>query len=260
MRTPITWFAAVVLLFQPLPAAAEPLRCDLTKYKATAGLTATLVENLLAVTWRGEGSRASRTLRDRGRTSGGFAISPFAAPARGPSSARTSRPNTTSSTGVRRMTTQQADPLRAAGVEITDEVIDKNRWYAFWDAPLDIPPPPVPGGREPASQPGAWRAADRQRDPTRRRDVQRGVVPVRTDGRPRSELSRTDDGHLRRRAALHRVSRDQPDSHGRGREDQREVGGLQIRRRSRRILDGADAPGHLARYRRTSRSNMLLAV
>ena len=42
-------------------------------------------------------------------------------------------------TGVRRMTTQQADPLRAAGIEITGDVIDKNRWYAFWDAPLEIP-------------------------------------------------------------------------------------------------------------------------
>src|SRR6185503_4569998 len=51
-------------------------------------------------------------------------------------------------TGVRRMSTQQADPLRAAGVELTPDVIAKNRWYAFWDAPLYIPPPPPPqGGR-----------------------------------------------------------------------------------------------------------------
>ncbi len=51
-------------------------------------------------------------------------------------------------TGVRRMSTQQADPLRAAGVELTPEVIAKNRWYAFWDAPLYIPAPPSqPGGR-----------------------------------------------------------------------------------------------------------------
>ena len=30
-------------------------------------------------------------------------------------------------------------PLRALGVEITPEVVDRERWEAFWDAPLDIP-------------------------------------------------------------------------------------------------------------------------
>src|SRR5205085_4289597 len=42
-------------------------------------------------------------------------------------------------TGIRRMSVQQAEPLRAAGVELTPDVIAKNRWYAFWDAPLFIP-------------------------------------------------------------------------------------------------------------------------
>jgi len=42
--------------------------------------------------------------------------------------------------GIRRMSTQQADPLKAAGVELTPEVIAKNRWYAFWDAPLVMKP------------------------------------------------------------------------------------------------------------------------
>src|SRR5262249_8371427 len=32
--------------------------------------------------------------------------------------------------------------LRAAGVELTPAVIDKNRWYAFWDAPLVMPDGP----------------------------------------------------------------------------------------------------------------------
>jgi len=55
-------------------------------------------------------------------------------------------------TGVRRMSTQQADPLRAAGVELTPDVIAKNRWYAFWDAPLFIPPPPAAGRGQPAAR------------------------------------------------------------------------------------------------------------
>src|SRR6185369_14331325 len=44
--------------------------------------------------------------------------------------------------GIRRMSTQQAEPLRAAGVVLTPEVIAKNRWYAFWDAPLVLPDGP----------------------------------------------------------------------------------------------------------------------
>ncbi len=41
--------------------------------------------------------------------------------------------------GVRRMTTQQGAPLINLGVDITPEVIEKNKWYAFWDAPFVIP-------------------------------------------------------------------------------------------------------------------------
>ncbi|HWC19652.1 MAG TPA: hypothetical protein VG498_21745 [Terriglobales bacterium] len=41
--------------------------------------------------------------------------------------------------GVRRMSEQQAAPLRELGVQITPEVIEKNKWYAFWDAPLEVP-------------------------------------------------------------------------------------------------------------------------
>src|SRR5438552_865901 len=38
------------------------------------------------------------------------------------------------------MSTQQADPRKAAGVELTPEVIGRNRWYAFWDAALVMKP------------------------------------------------------------------------------------------------------------------------
>src|SRR5262249_33065103 len=44
--------------------------------------------------------------------------------------------------GIRRMSVQQAQPLVGAGVELTPEVIAKNRWYAFWDAPLVLPDGP----------------------------------------------------------------------------------------------------------------------
>ena len=84
-------------------------------------------------------------------------------------------------TGVRRMTTQQADPLRAAGIEITEDVIDKNRWYAFWDAPLEIPRRRRPEGAaaEPAGLGGPRTASE-----IRRADATFSATScrVRTDG------------------------------------------------------------------------------
>ena len=141
MRSATTGFAALVLLFEVLPVAAEPLRCDLTKYKATTGLTATIVENLLAVTWRGESGTELRAryaivdgqpqVHDLGvRKLGTWQVL-----------GENLTPEYQVVSGIRRMTTQQADPLRAAGVELTPDVIAKNRWYAFWDAPLFIPEP-----------------------------------------------------------------------------------------------------------------------
>ena len=48
---------------------------------------------------------------------------------------------------VRRLSNQQVSPLRDLGVEITSEVIEREKWYVFWDAPLLIPG--VQEGRNP---------------------------------------------------------------------------------------------------------------
>ena len=141
-------FMAVLALALPSSARAEPLRCDLTLYKPSKGLTAAIAEGLLVVSWQGDRGRELRmrltvsegrpVIRDLAIRSAGTTWTLLG---------ENLAPEYHVVTGVRRMTTQQADPLRAAGVEITQEVIDKNRWYAFWDAPLEIPPPPAPGGR-----------------------------------------------------------------------------------------------------------------
>ena len=57
--------------------------------------------------------------------------------------------------GVRRMTTQQGAPLINLGVDITPEVIEKNKWYAFWDAPFVIPGVPGASTGARAGGPGA---------------------------------------------------------------------------------------------------------
>ena len=74
--------------------------------------------------------------------------------------------------GLRRMSNQQMQPLRELGVELTPEIVNEKKWDAFWDAPLDLkPPPPGRGGgaefsgnpppaRGVAGQPGLPRAAE----------------------------------------------------------------------------------------------------
>jgi hypothetical protein len=74
--------------------------------------------------------------------------------------------------GLRRMSNQQMQPLRELGVELTPEIVDAKKWDAFWDAPLDLNPPPNRGGgaaglggnpppaRGIAGQPGLPRRAD----------------------------------------------------------------------------------------------------
>ena len=42
-------------------------------------------------------------------------------------------------TGKRRMSEQQMAPLRKLNVALTPEFLEKERWNAFWDAPLNIP-------------------------------------------------------------------------------------------------------------------------
>lgn len=67
--------------------------------------------------------------------------------------------------GLRRMTNQQLDPLAGLGIPITDAVMEKYKWEAFWDAPLHVPGPEgahnntTPPQRGVLGQPGLPRAA-----------------------------------------------------------------------------------------------------
>ena len=128
---------------RPTPGAAEPLKCDLAQYKAGPGLTASVDRDVLVVSWAGEGGTELRAryaidaaqpvVRDLAiRKAGGrWAIL-----------GENLIPDYHVTSGIRRMSEQQAEPLRAAGVELTPEVIERNRWYAFWDAPLVVPGTP----------------------------------------------------------------------------------------------------------------------
>ena len=60
MRMTRWLFTAVLALALPSSARAEPLRCDLTLYKPSKGLTATIAEDSLVVSWQGDRGRELR--------------------------------------------------------------------------------------------------------------------------------------------------------------------------------------------------------
>jgi hypothetical protein len=121
--------------------ALDQVACDMSQYKPIAGLTATSDQNVLTVAWNGQNGSEMRT---RYAIDNGQPIVRELAVRKAGGQWVTLGQNLTPEyhfvSGIRRMSTQQADPLKAAGVELTDDVIAKNRWYAFWDAPLVMKP------------------------------------------------------------------------------------------------------------------------
>ena len=148
--------------------AAAALTCNLTQYKASTGLTTALEGDLLTVSWNGQGTSQLRarfaidggtpTIRDLSvrRGSGEWAML-----------GQNLTPEYQVTTGIRRMSNDQANAFASLGIDITQEVIDKNRWYAFWDAPLSIP------GYYPATASGGG-GAGAQGAPRRRQTLGQG--------------------------------------------------------------------------------------
>jgi len=127
----------------PAGPATDSLACDLAHYAARPGLTAAVEQGLLNVSWSGQGGAElrARYAIDEGQ------------PVIRDLSIRKARgqwvvlghnlaPEYHVVSGIRRMGNDQAAPLRAAGIELTPEVVNKHRWYAFWDAPLVLPDGP----------------------------------------------------------------------------------------------------------------------
>lgn len=121
-------------------AAAPAQTCDFKDYKAQTGLTAAMQGNVLEVLWRGD---RDRELRARFEITGGQPVVRELAVRKGRGDwavlAHNLSPEFEVTSGVRRMSEQQAAPLRALKIPITPEVIEKEKWNAFWDAPLIIP-------------------------------------------------------------------------------------------------------------------------
>jgi hypothetical protein len=154
-------------------AAAQQLPCDLGGYKPLDGLHATVSQGFLELTWTGERQeqlRASLGLRD-----GQPLVHELAAFAAGRwvSLGRDLSPEFQITSGKRRLSEQQMGPLRELGIAFTPEVVEREKWNSFWDAPLMIP-----------GRPGGAMDMPRKADEVRRAWAQfhSTACQVKTDG------------------------------------------------------------------------------
>ncbi len=134
--------------------------CDFKDYKAVDGLKARMTDGALEFAWQGEHDQSLRaifavrdgqpTIRDLAvkKGSGEWTIL-----------AKDLTPEFEVTSGVRRLSEQQAEPLRDLKIAITPEVIEREKWNAFWDAPLQVPGAPkgmVGGPRKQSEVRHAW--------------------------------------------------------------------------------------------------------
>ena len=150
--------SATLMLLVASGAFADPLRCNLSQYAASTGLTAVVQQDVLTVTWAGD---AGSELRARYVIENGTPLVRELAIRKGGGAWTTLGQNLVPefrvTSGVRRMSYQQVQPLRDMDVEITQDIVDREKWAVFWDAPLVVPGVPVPqpgqAARPPSTQP-----------------------------------------------------------------------------------------------------------
>ncbi len=121
-------------------ASAQELNCDLSGYKAQDGLQAQARGGVLELTWQGERReqlRAAFIIRGGQPT-----VQELAAKKNGGSwvvLGQNLTPEFEITSGVRRLSQQQIGPLNELNVKLTPELIEKEKWNAFWDSPLMVP-------------------------------------------------------------------------------------------------------------------------
>ncbi|MGA3234707.1 MAG: hypothetical protein ABSG03_00275 [Bryobacteraceae bacterium] len=142
-RNRTAWIApalAAGLIFPASKARADQLNCSLAEYRAQPGLTAAVAGDTLTVIWEGD---RNQELRLRFEIDGGApVIEALAARRKGEAwvtLAANAAPDFRVVSGLRRITNQQLDPLAGIGVKITPEILEREKWEAFWDAPLNVP-------------------------------------------------------------------------------------------------------------------------
>jgi len=140
-RRRCSWKAALLIAsaWAIVTPRIQAQACNLSEYRSLPGLTATADGNKLVVTWEGERNeemRMSLTLNG-----GEPSIQELAVRRKGSWATLASNlsPEYRVTSGLRRMTDQHLRPLQQLGIKITPEILDQDRWEAFWDAPLNVP-------------------------------------------------------------------------------------------------------------------------
>ncbi len=119
---------------------ASSMPCDLSGYKEVPGLKAEMDGDALRVTWqgaRGQELKVSFGLQNREPV-----IREMAVRRQGTQWIMLGRdlsPEFHVTTGKRRISEQQLNPLRQLGLDRDPEFLEREKWKVFWDAPLVLP-------------------------------------------------------------------------------------------------------------------------
>jgi hypothetical protein len=114
--------------------------CDLSAYKPVAGLQAAQAGGVVTLTWRGEnGAHLRASFAIEGATPIVKELAVKAAVGAWISLGRNLTPEFDITTGRRRISNQQLDPVRRLGVPVTPDLVEREKWNVFWDAPLNVP-------------------------------------------------------------------------------------------------------------------------
>jgi hypothetical protein len=137
----LVWFFQIALGLSILtPAHAQNLTCSLTHYRSQSGLSAAVDNDTLNVSWTGDLKNELRLRLAINR--GTPTIAELAIRSNGTKwtmLATNVSPEFRVVTGYRRLPQEQITPLLSAGMKLTPQVVEENKWDAFWDAPLSVP-------------------------------------------------------------------------------------------------------------------------
>ena len=121
-------------------ATGEGIHCELSGYKTMDGLKAQQRGDVLEVNWQGERKESLRAIF--AVVDGQPIVQELAAKKPGGKwiiLGQKLTPEFEVTSGVRRLSEQQMAPMRELGIQLTPEVMEKEKWNAFWDAPLMVP-------------------------------------------------------------------------------------------------------------------------
>ena len=244
------------------PASGAAMSCDMQQYKAATGLTAAMQGGVLTVQWAGgDGAECARAMRSPTGRQSCANLRSVSRVASWATLGQDLKPEYRVVSGIRRFSSQQGEPLQGLG-QLTPERAEKEKWYAYRDAPLYMGPPSGPGGPGVPGHPVRVAAAGGGGGGGDDEDRPAGAGPRRTRCRacgtavslhvakagrhsPRELVIQDDllqredgrrahrghvqwplDGHFLRKSPVHGLPWHQPNSHGRGGVDQRTVGRL----------------------------------